>query len=87
MKLTEILYHIKINGDWNYLRDLMKDEQVKTLIVGVCKRHRCKADVARELLKDYTVRCYRYDEEFTEERYINNARKYLGRRVRQLNGS
>lgn len=86
MKLHEILYEIKVNGDLNFLRDLMRDEQIKNAISGVCKRHKCKADVARELLRDYTVRCYRYDDNFTEERYLNNVRKYLGRRVRQLNG-
>jgi hypothetical protein len=86
MQLSQILYEIKVNGDLNFLRDLMRDEQIKNTISGVCKRHKCKANIVRELLKDYTVRCYRYDENFIEERYLNNARKYLGRRVRQLNG-
>ncbi|NLE05094.1 MAG: diiron oxygenase, partial [Crenarchaeota archaeon] len=54
MRLSEILYEIKVTGDLNYLKDLMRDEQIKSIISGVCKRHRCKADVARELLKDYT---------------------------------
>lgn len=86
MQLSQILYEIKVNGNLNCLRDLMRDEQIKNVLSGVCKRHKCKADVARELLVDYTVRCYRYDEKFTEERYLNNVRKFLGRRVRQLNG-
>ena len=86
MQLSQILYEIKVNGDFNFLRDLMRDDQIKNVISGVCKRHKCKSDVTRDLLIDYTVRCYRYDKTLTEVRYLNNARKYLGRRVRQLNG-
>ena len=84
MRLQQILYQIKVNGDWNYLRNLMRDEQVKSVVSSVCKRNKCKSDVARELLKDYTVRYYRMDEEFVEERYLNSIKKYLGRKVRNL---
>jgi hypothetical protein len=56
MQLSQILYEIKVNGDLNFLRDLMRDEQIKNTISGVCKRHKCKANIVRELLKDYTVR-------------------------------
>lgn len=86
MLLIKVLYEIKVNGDLGFLKDLMRDEQVKSVISGVCKRHKCKVDEVKELLRDYTLKNYRFDEDFTEERYLNGLRKYLGRKIREQNG-
>ena len=86
MRLQQILYEIKVTGDLNYLKDLVRDNEVKSIINNVCKRNKCKSDIVRELLKEYTVRYYRMNSEFVEERYLNSIKKYLGRKARQING-
>jgi hypothetical protein len=88
MQLSEILYHLNVEGDVNYLNDLVKNQLVKEVIIAASKRHKCKQDVLQSWLCDYTIRYYKWDDsEYCEERYLNLIRKYLGRKARSVNGN
>jgi hypothetical protein len=60
---------------------LIQDEQVKEVIKAIGKRSKCKRKVLEEMLQEWTMRSYRFDEVYTEERYINLIKKYLGRKL------
>jgi hypothetical protein len=86
MKLSEILWKIKCNGEVSALKLLIKDEQVREVIKAIGKRSKCKRKVLEEMLQEWTMRNYRWDydacdEWILEERYLNLIRKHLGRRV------
>lgn len=82
MQLQEILYHLECEGDIFYLKELIDNKLVKEVILKSCQRHKCKKKLAEDLVRDYTLRYYRYEDDFTEERYIHEITKYIGRRVR-----
>jgi hypothetical protein len=87
MQLSEILYHLNVEGDVNYLKDLVKNQLVKDVITAASKRHKCKQGVLRSWLCDYTIRYYKWDDgEYCEERYVQAIRKFLGRKARSING-
>jgi hypothetical protein len=83
MELSSLLERIKVDGDLQHLKQLVKDNKVQHVIENVCKRNHCKRNVIEDLLKDYTIRYYKYDDEYTEERFINSIKKYLGRKGRE----
>jgi hypothetical protein len=85
MKLQEILYQIKVMSDVNYLKDLYKDEFVRDIITHVNKHSKCKRSLLIDLLEQYVLEFYVYEEsEYISERFLNDIRKYLGRRGQQM---
>jgi len=86
MKLEGLLYEIKINDNPYYLNQLLKNPKVNQVILGLCKRYRCRRLIVEDLLKCYIKNEYVYDEnsEFIGERFVNLVQKYLGRRVYEI---
>lgn len=83
--LKEILYLITENGELHYLKELVKNEQVKQIIKNVSNRNKCKSNSVIQYLNDCVVRYYQHDEsEYVEERFLNLIKKYLGRKAREI---
>jgi hypothetical protein len=88
LKLQEILYHLNVEGDMNFLKDLVRNQSVQNVIIAASKRHKCKQDVLKSWLCDWVIRYYKFDDgEYCEERFLEMARKYLGRKARKNNRS
>lgn len=88
MTLKELLYKIKIEGDISYLHELLKNEQVKGIITSIVKKYKYNSkdvkNIVESFIQDFTLKYYEYMDDYTEERYINFIRKYLGRKVREV---
>ena len=83
MELYEILYEI-YNGNFDLLSDLINNPDVHKIILNAHKRHKCKVKILENLVKDY-MREYEYHaSEYVVERFLNDIKKYLGRKVRGL---
>jgi hypothetical protein len=84
LSLRDILYEIKINGDINFIKDLCKNEEVRDVITKVSQRSRCDKSILINILKEYVLNEYMFDtSDYCEDRFVNNIKKYLGRRVRE----
>jgi hypothetical protein len=87
MDLKDILYEIT-QGDTTYLKNLVKHPLIHEVVVAASKRHKCKQDMLKSWVCDYTLRYYKFDQsEYCEERFINQMTKFLGRKARQSNGN
>jgi hypothetical protein len=84
MKLQEVLYEIKVNGETLYLKDLINNLEVHDVILNAHRRHKCKNKILEDLVRDYTLQYYQYSEDFTIERYLNGLKKFLGRKARMV---
>jgi CHAT domain-containing protein len=87
LSLDELLYLIKEQGEIPYSQQLLKNEQVKEVIKRTTSRIKSenKEDLyqkAHVIIQDIVIREYRYDSEYTEERFLNIIKKSLGKRLR-----
>lgn len=79
MSLKEVLYDIKVNGNAPRVKDLVKTEEVRSLIRQLVTRYGADhKEVFRIWLNHFTIVRYKYEEDFTEERYLHYARKHIG---------
>jgi hypothetical protein len=83
LKLSEILYEIKINGSINFLKDLFRDPEIKEIVAHTSRRSKCKRSVLCDILEQYVISEYVFDESgYCEERFLNSVRKVLGAKGR-----
>lgn len=88
LNLKEILKLIKIENKTEYLQDLIKNNKIKSIIGGIVRKYNYNLtdikQITENLVMEYTIRYYEYTEDYTEEKYINFIRKYLGRKVKSM---
>lgn len=79
MSLKEVLYDIKVNGNAPRVKDLVKTEEVRSLIRQLVARYGIdrKEDI-RVWLNHFTIVRFKYEEDFTVERYLHYAKKHIG---------
>lgn len=79
MSLYDLLYDIKINGNVHSAEYLIKVPEVKQLVkkwmlkLGANKPYAIKA-----LMFQFVLVRYKFEEEFTEERFLHQLNKHLG---------
>lgn len=84
LQLQEILYHLNVEGDISYLKQLLEHEEVKEIILNAHNRHKCKTKILKQLLLDYVIHEYEYTEVWMTERFKNGAKKWLGQKAREI---
>jgi NADPH-dependent ferric siderophore reductase len=83
--LREILYDISVNRNFTkkQIKELFDNEEVYEVMCAAKKRHKCRISQVRELVQDYTIRYYEFDDgEYCVDRYLHQLQKHIGKGIR-----
>lgn len=86
LSLQELLEKTKKEKNPFYTKEILRSKKVSTVINYVCRKFKVKRLQVELWIIEYTLKYYKLDDLYIEERFLNGIRKYTGRKAAEFSG-